>query len=100
MPDMRKEGMNDGLDWAADASYDEIQAALDWDLQREGFPKDDSLEGLKDFFMTAFLDNPNLSMEDYQHDRSNSPSWDYLYGFKDGITIFWDKVKDEILKEA
>jgi len=93
--DYKEIGCKDGVQWAEEAHYEQIQAVLSWNPD-EGFPQNDCLDELKEYFTNAIMEDEHMDWQDWQHDRPNKYNDQWLNGWKEGVETFWNKVKDKL----
>ena len=89
-------GFNDGMEWASQAHYSELKAALEWDPRDS--PKGEDLEGLREHLDHMFTDVEEYNLLNWGECWTYPNNYNdmYLSGFKEGIEDFWDKVKDQV----
>lgn len=87
-------GKKDGLEWSKTAHYRELQYALSWNPV--GNPAKD--EELGDYFAHKFALYTDRLFETGKmaQNRICSFSEKYLKGWKEGVEIFWNEVKDKL----
>lgn len=87
-------GKKDGLEWSKTAHYKELQYALSW--EPNGNPAKD--EQLGDYFSQALKKyTKRLAATGRQaQNRLNELSRNYLDGWKEGVELFWNEVKDKL----
>ncbi|WP_459923563.1 hypothetical protein [Desulfatiferula olefinivorans] len=87
-------GKKDGLEWSKTAHYRDIQYALSWHPD----DKPDKDERLGDYFsqmLTAYSRKLSVTGRQAQK-RLNELSRQYLDGWKEGVELFWNEVKDKL----
>lgn len=89
-------GKKDGVEWSKTAHYSEIQYALNWDPETSEHPVKD--ERLGDYFTQVFNHyRERLAATGRQaQSRLNEMSKKYLDGWKEGVELFWNEVKDKL----
>lgn len=87
-------GKKDGLEWSRTAHYRELQYALTWNPDEN--PSKD--EHLGDYFSHILKKYRNWITETGRQAQSrlNEISLKYLDGWKEGVEIFWNEVKDKL----
>lgn len=87
-------GKSDGLEWSQTAHYRELQYALAWN------PVDNPTldEELGDYFsnMLATYKNRFFATGKMAHNCISDFSEKYLSGWKEGVELFWNEVKDKL----
>lgn len=87
-------GKQDGLEWSKTAHYRELQFALAWDPNKTPQPDD----VLKDYFAQMFesyrqrIAVSGRMAQDLWHCFSEK----YIRGWKEGVELFWNEVKDKL----
>jgi hypothetical protein len=87
-------GRKDGLEWCKTAHYTELQYALVWSPCQN--PVQD--EQLGDYFSEMFekyrrrIAATGQKAQDWISDFSDR----YLKGWKEGVELFWEEVKDKL----
>ncbi|KQC08949.1 MAG: hypothetical protein APR62_03705 [Smithella sp. SDB] len=87
-------GKKDGLEWCKTAHYRELQYALAW----APYKNPDQDEELGDYFSHMFEKYKKRIMatgKKAQH-RLSDFSEKYLKGWKEGVELFWNEVKDKL----
>ncbi len=87
-------GKKDGLEWSRTAHYRELQYALSWNPA--GNPAQD--EELGDYFTHMFTQYKDklFATGKMAQNRLSSLSEKYLKGWKEGVELFWNEVKDKL----
>ncbi len=87
-------GKKDGLEWCKTAHYHELQYALAWTPYQN--PVGD--EELGDYFSNMFEKYRKRITVTGQRaqDKFNVFSEKYLRGWKEGVDLFWNEVKDKL----
>jgi hypothetical protein len=88
-------GSEFGILWAEEADYEQIQAILTWN-PNESFPQDDCLCKLLEDFENATEGDEKISWNDWREERHNEYNDKWLRGWKDGVLVFWNKIKNRI----
>jgi len=82
-------GIQDGLIWAKTAHYDDLQYAVSWIPKNN--PLNDSILG--DFFKRVQKKDKMMSLSE---GLTNGYFEKYIDGWKDGVSEFWKKIKDQV----
>lgn len=89
-------GKKDGVEWSKTAHYTDLQYALNWEPANEENPVKD--EKLGDYFsqiLNTYKERLASTGRQAQT-RLNELSKKYLDGWKEGVELFWDEVKDKL----
>lgn len=89
-------GKKDGVEWSKTAHYSDIQYALSWEPNEKQPPVED--EKLGDYFSQVFRKyRERLAATGRQaQNRLNELTCKYLDGWKEGVELFWNQVKDKL----
>lgn len=89
-------GKKDGLEWCKTAHYDELQYALA--LRVAPYKDPDQDEELGDYFSDMFEKyKKRIAVTGKKaQDALNGFSEKYLKGWKEGVELFWNEVKDKL----
>ncbi len=88
-----EEGKADGLIWAEDAHFTDLQNAVAWDPQMSDLPEH---EDLADQIKEMIQEDPNL---DYESDRSwrlDEKTTQYFLRWVEGVQEIWNKAKSKV----
>jgi len=87
-------GKKDGLEWCKTAHFSELQYAL----ALVPHMRPDKDEELGDYFSHMFekYKKQVTARGKKAHDALNDFSEKYLHGWKEGVELFWNEVKDKI----
>ena len=87
-------GKKDGIEWCRTAHYHELQYALAW----QRFNNPDLDEELGEYFSDMFAKYKNriAATGKKAQDRFSDFSEKYLKGWKEGVELFWNEVKDKL----
>lgn len=87
-------GKKDGLEWSKTAHYRELQYALAWN----SYENPDRDEELGDYFSHMFKHCKKriTASGKKAQDCFNGFSEKYLKGWKEGVELFWNEVKDKL----
>ena len=88
-------GKKDGVEWCKTAHYDELQHALSW---MAPYKDPDQDEELGDYFSDMFEKyKKRIAVTGKKaQDALNGFSEKYLKGWKEGVELFWNEVKDKL----
>lgn len=88
-------GKNDGLEWCKTAHYRQLQYALAWP---PAYKNPDMDEELGDYFSDMFAKYKKQLMVSGQktQDALGDFSEKYVKGWKEGVELFWNEVKDKL----
>lgn len=100
--DYFEQGKKDGLEFAKSASYEDLQYAICWEpMNRQpgliGYdPTRDEVLG--EYFDEIGQEDPHMEFEDTTmgHSRPNDLFAAWEEGWVEGVSEFWDEVKDKI----
>jgi hypothetical protein len=89
-----EKGKNDGMEWSKTAHYSELRYALTWDPD-ENAALDEKLGEYFSYMFDKYKEWLSTTGKKAQ-DRINELSGKYLKGWKEGVELFWNEVKDKI----
>jgi hypothetical protein len=87
-------GKKDGLEWSKTAHYRELQYALSW-APDENPAKDEQLGDYFSQVLQKYKDWITATGRQAQS-RLNELSLKYIDGWKEGVELFWNEVKDKL----
>jgi hypothetical protein len=92
---IRECGKKDAIEWCKTAHYDELQYALSWIAPYQN-PDED--EKLGDYFSSMFDKHKKMLAATGKKAQQcfNDFSEKYLKGWKEGVDLFWNEVKDKL----
>jgi DNA polymerase/3'-5' exonuclease PolX len=89
--DLYDRGKIDGLEWAKNAHYLDLKAAVEWD-PNSGPPEN---EKLWEEIMKMIEEYPELEFDNgYGYMTDTTSNW--AIGWAEGVQAFWDEVKAKI----
>lgn len=88
-------GKKDGIEWCKTAHYHELQYALSWIAPYKNPDQDEELGDYFSHMFKKYKKQITASGKKAQ-DAVNDFSDKYLKGWKEGVELFWNEVKDKL----